>query len=99
MGSLKHTVVRLGGLSSAAGAIAVPGRIGLFLAFSLIALAFILIAVLALTGALGAQDNRDDAQTVLAILLGRNQSRGADSPGRKPAARSVPPGTRAGSHP
>jgi len=72
MGSLKHTMLRLGGLSSAAGAIVASGRIGVFFAFGLIALAFILIAFLALTGTFGPQGRREAAQDVLAILLGRN---------------------------
>lgn len=88
MGSLMHTVLRLGALSAGAGAIAVSRPIRLFLAFGLIALYFNLVAVLALTGTFGAQDKREAAQAVLAILLGRNQPRGFDPPRTEPTVRT-----------
>jgi hypothetical protein len=47
------------GASFAAGVIAVSGRIGVFLPFGLMALAFGLIVVLALTGTFGPQGSRE----------------------------------------
>jgi hypothetical protein len=52
---------------------------------SLIALRFSLIALLALTGAFGHEERRVDAQTVLAILLGRDQALSVGSAQRKSA--------------
>ncbi|HEX6521119.1 MAG TPA: hypothetical protein VF070_14100 [Streptosporangiaceae bacterium] len=72
MGSLMHAVPRLGGLFCVAGVIT-AGRIGIFLAFGLLTVIVALIAVLSLTGTFGRPGTRTAAQTVLAILLGRNQ--------------------------
>jgi hypothetical protein len=91
MGSLKNTVLRLGGLSIAAGDIVVTGRIGVILGSVLIVLAFTLIAVLALTGTFGTDSRRQDAQAVLAILLGRTWPLEAVSPPSNPVSQS---GTR-----
>jgi hypothetical protein len=87
MGSLKHAVLRLGTLSFPVGVIAAYGRIGLYAAFGVIGFVLTLIAVLALAGTFGAPDRRKDAQTVLAILLGRNQPDAPDAPGTPPAGR------------
>ena len=92
MGSLMHTVLRLGALSAGAGAIAVSRPIRLFLAFGLIALYFNLVAVLALTGTFGAPDKREAAQAVLPPS-GPNQpvasttANRADGPHRKTSIR------------
>jgi hypothetical protein len=94
--SLKHTLLSLGSLSAATATIAADGPIGVGLVCGLIALAFSLVAVLALTGTFGRETHREDAQTVLAILLGREQSRGAASTGRKPQVRTSQAGAGRG---
>jgi hypothetical protein len=75
VGSLKNTVLRVGGLSITAGSIAVSGRIGALLVLVLAALVFALIATLALTGTFGTDRHRQAAREVLAILLGRTLPR------------------------
>lgn len=92
---LKSAAQNLAGLSSAAAVIAVAGRTGVWIVCGLIALGFSLIATLALTGTFGSERSREAAQTVLAILLGRDQPRGVTSTRRKPTAGSAcPPGSR-----
>ncbi len=54
----------IGELSAAAGVIVITGPVGLYLMLGL-------VVVLVLIGVLGRADRRNDAQTVLAILLGR----------------------------
>jgi len=77
--SFKPSLLTLGGLSTAIGTIAVGGPIGVGLVCGLIALAFALIAVLALTGTFAEGNRREAAQTVLAILLGRDLPHGPQS--------------------
>jgi hypothetical protein len=98
---LKRIVPPLGSLSSAAVAVFVGGRTGLWVVCSLLALFFVLIAILALTGTFGCDTTRPNAQTVLAILLGRDwvindgQHAGADAIAPS-AARGWPPNTPLG---
>lgn len=91
---LKRTLLSLGGLSTTVATIAVAWQIGVWLMCGLIVLCFSLIALLALTGTFGQEKRREDAQIVLAILLGRDQSRGAGSARRKLAVSSRQPGAR-----
>jgi len=60
--SFKPSLLTLGGLSTAIGTIAVGGPIGVGLVCGLIALAFALIAVLALTGTFAEGNRREAAQ-------------------------------------
>lgn len=83
MSSLRRTAWRVAGLSSAMGALAVSGRIFIYLAFGL-------IATLALTGTFGSPRYQEPAQAVLAILLGR-------TPPRKPISSRGKPVSRPGS--
>lgn len=76
---IKHTLLSLGGLSAAAATIAAGGPIGIGLVCGLIVLGFSLIAVLALTGTFADDQRRVAAQSVLAILLGRDQPQAIDS--------------------
>jgi hypothetical protein len=92
--SLKHLVPRLGGLSSAAVAVIVGGRIGFWLVGGLLALGFVLVAFLALTGTFACDKTREAAQIVLAILLGRNRPEVADGTPPKSAIDSLPGGSR-----
>jgi hypothetical protein len=84
MGSLRNAADRVLGLSAATGAIAVSGRIGIYLAFALILLVFLLIAVLALTSTFGPDRYREAAQKVLAIILGRQWPHDTALPHAKP---------------
>lgn len=99
--SLKHTLLNLGGLSAAIATIAADGPIGIGLVCGLIALGFGLIATLALTGTFADDKRREAAQTVLAILLGREQSPGVSPARQKSAGGStrpaVPHGPQSGS--
>jgi hypothetical protein len=99
--SLKHILLSLGGLSAATATIAADGPIGIGLVCGLIALGFSLIATLALTGTFAEEKRREAAQTVLAILLGREQSPGVGSARQKSARGStrstVPHGSQPGS--
>jgi hypothetical protein len=92
--SLKHLMPRLGGLSSAAVAVIVGGRIGFWLVGGLLALGFALVAFLALTGTFASEKTREAAQIVLAILLGRNRPGVADGTPPKSAINSLPGGSR-----
>lgn len=66
-------LITIGGLALAAAAIAgASGKIGLVAVLVPSALAA-LVVILALKGACGSKDGRVDAQTVLALLLGRDQ--------------------------
>jgi hypothetical protein len=69
--TFKHALTCIGGLSTVFGVIVTAGRISVFLAFGLIAVAIGLTAALALIGVFGREDHRSAAQTVLEILLGR----------------------------
>jgi hypothetical protein len=88
MGSLMHAVPRLGGLFCVAGVIT-AGRIGIILAFGLVSVIVALIAVLSLTGTFGRPGTRTAAQTVLAILLGRNQPQRQRALERHPRPRNI----------
>ena len=95
--SPKRTLLKLGGLSTAIWAIAADGTIGIWLVCGLIGLGFRLIAVLALTGTYAGEERRDAAQTVLAILLGRDHPQSADSASRrKLVVGAKPSGTQHG---
>jgi hypothetical protein len=97
--SPKHILLKLGGLSTAIWAIAADGAIGIWIVCGLIVLGFGLIAVLALTGTYAGEERREAAQTVLAILLGRDHPGSADSASRRKLVVSAkPPGTSHGSH-
>lgn len=72
---LGHITVGVGGLSTVIAAIAVSGRMGVFLVAGLASFLFLLVAVLAITGTFGSKGCRHDAQAVLAILLGRRETR------------------------
>ena len=91
MGSLGRSAVRLAGISLTAGGAVAAGRIGIWLAFSLMTAIFLVITVLAMTGTFARDDKRKlAAQRVLAILLGREVPREEDTPGYRPAhVRSV----------
>ena len=80
MSSFKSFAPRLTGLLLTAGAIAACGQIGVCLVVGLIFLLIALIIVLAITGVFGSDRHKQAAQTVLAILLGRNRPRDVDSP-------------------
>jgi hypothetical protein len=99
--SLKHTLLSLGGLSAATATIAADGPIGIGLVCGLIALGFGLVATLALTGTFAEDERREAAQTVLAILFGRERSPGVGSARQKSAGGAtrpaVPHGPRSGS--
>jgi hypothetical protein len=83
--SLKHTLLTLGGLCTGTATVAVDGPIGVGLVCGLLALGFGLITILALTGTFGQETRREAAQTVLAILLGRDQPRGVGQVRRRSA--------------
>lgn len=84
--AFKRIALGLSGLSAALAAIAATGRVGILLLFSLIAAALLLVIISALTGIFGggAEGRRDAAQTVLAILLGRDQPRRTRPSKQKP---------------
>lgn len=82
---LGHITVGVGGLSTTIAAIAVSGRMGVFLVAGLASFLLLLVAVLAITGTFGSKGCRHDAQAVLAILLGRRDMR---------SNRQIPPANR-----
>jgi hypothetical protein len=94
--SLKHIVPSVGSLSSAAVAVVIGGRTGLWLVCGLLVLFFALIAILALTGTFGCDTTRRNAQIVLAILLGRDLVADASDTLRMPttSARRADPRVR-----
>jgi hypothetical protein len=73
--SFKSFAPRLTGLLLTAAAISAFGQIGVFLVVGLMFLLIALIIVLAITGVFGSDRHKQAAQTVLAILLGRNRPR------------------------
>jgi hypothetical protein len=81
---LGHITIGVGGLSTAITAIAISGRIGVVLVASLTGAVLLLIVILAITGTFGSQRCRGDAQTVLAILLGRRRDPGIGQTTRSP---------------
>ena len=70
--------MRFTGLLSVAAAVAVSAWISDIVACVIGAL-FLLVAGLAVTGTFGSSQVRKDAQTVLAILLGRSHTGGTDA--------------------
>jgi hypothetical protein len=99
----KRTLLSTGGLSTAIATIAAGGSIGVCLVCGLLILGFGLIALLAVTGTFGHGECCENAQAVLAILLGRDQPRRAFStrPQRVPDSseldvrRGLPPSSAA----
>src|SRR5260370_37702766 len=87
--SLKHTLLKFGGLSTVIGTVAVDGPIGVELVCGLVALGFCLVAVLDLTGTFAEDKRREAAQTVLAILLGRDRPHSAGLATRRKLAVSA----------
>jgi hypothetical protein len=81
---LGHLTIGLGSLSTAIAAMAVSGSVGVILVASLAGVMVVLVAVLVVTGTFGKASCRSDAQTVLAILLGRRYVRPVSST-RQPA--------------
>lgn len=95
--SVRHSLLKLGSLSTAIGTITVGGPLGVGLVCGLIALVFALIAVLALTGTFAEDKRREAAQTVLAILLGRDRPHSTVSAARgKLGLSAESPGTQHG---
>lgn len=78
MSSFKSFAPRLTGLLITAAAITACGQTGAFLVVGLMFLLISLIIVLAITGVFGPDRHKQAAQTVLAILLGRNRPRDVD---------------------
>ena len=78
--ALRHTAIRVTGVSVAIAAIASTGPIGLYLACGLIYISLGLIITVALVGVFGDRDQRNAAQNVLAQLLGREPPRNPDPP-------------------
>lgn len=101
--ALKRTLLSTGGLGTAIATIATGGWIGVCLVCGLLTLGFSLIALLAVTGTFAHGECCRNAQVVLAILLGRDQPRGAASsrPKRvldsseRAVPRSLPPSSAA----
>ncbi len=75
--TFRRITLGLSGLSAGLAATAAFGRMGIWLLFTMIATALLLVVISAFTGIFGggAEGRRDAAQTVLAILLGRDQPR------------------------
>jgi hypothetical protein len=71
--TLKRFALRLGGLSATLAAIVASGPSGIWLVFGLVATYLLLVVVSVLTGIFGEECRREAAQTVLALLLGRDQ--------------------------
>jgi hypothetical protein len=101
--ALKRTLLSAGSLGTALATIATGGWIGVCLVCGLLTLGFSLIALLAVTGTFAHGECCQNAQAVLAILLGRDQPRRAASTRPKRALdsskrglpRSLPPSSAA----
>jgi hypothetical protein len=74
---VKGLITRFTGLLSVAATVAVSAWVSAIVACVIGAL-FLLVAGLAVTGTFGSTRVRGDAQTVLAILLGRNHAGGTN---------------------
>jgi hypothetical protein len=98
--TLRHTAIRVTGVSVAIAAIASTGPIGLYLVCGLIYISLGLIITVALVGVFGDRDQRNAAQNVLAQLLGREPPRNPTPPPDKPTLQggSSPPPAAAGKH-
>jgi hypothetical protein len=75
---VKRLIMHFTGLLTAAAVVAVSGWISAIVACVIGAL-FLLVAGLAVTGTFGPVRVRGDAQTVLAILLGRTHAGGSEA--------------------
>jgi hypothetical protein len=89
--ALKRILLSTGSLGTAIATIATGGWIGACLVCGLLGLGFTLIALLAVTGTFAHGKYCENAQVVLAILLGREQPRGAASTSPESSTQSNQP--------